>query len=85
MRKQGILLILIFFALSSSAKTPVSDLNEKEEDSIRKKEFFNYLCQGYFPLKYFNIDLRSLIKYNQYEGVRAGFGGVTNKKFSEKF
>ncbi|MDU8886685.1 hypothetical protein RXV94_10980 [Yeosuana sp. MJ-SS3] len=85
MRKLGIILILLFFAFSSRAQTPVTEFSEKESDSLRKKEFYNYLGQGYFPVKYFNIDLRSLIKYNQYEGIRAGFGGVTSKKFSEKF
>ena len=31
------------------------------------------------------MDLRHLIKFNQYEGLRTGLGGVTNKKFSEKY
>ncbi|NNK81569.1 MAG: hypothetical protein HKO92_00445 [Flavobacteriaceae bacterium] len=53
------------------------------KDSIKKKELLRYIGNGYFPTKYFDFDLRYLIKYNQYEGFRTGLGGVTNSKFSE--
>ena len=43
------------------------------------------LGNGYFPTKYFNFDLRYLIKYNQYEALRTGLGGITNEAFSENF
>ncbi len=41
------------------------------------------LGNGYFPTKYFNVDLRYLIKFNQYEGIRTGLGGITNDNFSK--
>jgi len=63
---------------STSAKT-------NQQDSIRKAEFLRHIGNGYFPTKYINIDLRYLIKYNQYEGFRSGLGGITNNTFSEKF
>lgn len=60
---------------------------EAENDSIstieEKKE--HPLATGYYPLGFFNIDFKTLIKYNQYEGLRLGLGGITNDKFSEKF
>lgn len=56
-----------------------------KQDSIKKKELFKSLGNGYLPSKYFNLDLRYLIKYNQFEGVRTGLGGVTNKAFSKKY
>jgi hypothetical protein len=31
----------------------------------------------------FDIDLRNLFTYNNYEGFRLGFGGVTNDRFSK--
>jgi hypothetical protein len=40
---------------------------------------------GYFPLGFFDVNLRYLIKLNNYEGIRPGFGGRTNDKFSETF
>ncbi|GAA4939072.1 hypothetical protein GCM10023314_09660 [Algibacter agarivorans] len=58
---------------------------EPRQDSIKKSEFIRSLGNGYLPTKYFNFDLRYLIKYNQYEGVRTGLGGVTNDAFSEKY
>ncbi len=56
-----------------------------EQDSIKKTEFLRSIGNGYFPTKYINIDLRYLIKYNQYEGFRTGLGGITNSDFSKKF
>jgi hypothetical protein len=40
---------------------------------------------GYLPLKIWDFDLRKIITYNNYEGLRLGIGGVTNDKFSEKY
>ncbi len=54
-------------------------------DSIKKAEFLNYIGNGYFPTKYFNFDLRYLIKFNQHEGFRTGLGGVTNETFSKNY
>lgn len=58
---------------------------ESKQDTIKKSVFLKQLGNGYFPTKYFNADLRYLIKYNQYEGVRTGIGGVTNDVFSKKY
>jgi hypothetical protein len=54
-------------------------------DSIKKAAFLRHLGNGYLPTKYFNFDLRYLIKYNQYEGFRTGLGGITNNNFSNSF
>lgn len=43
------------------------------------------ILNGYVPFGFFDMDLRYLIKYNNYEGFRFGLGGVTNEKFSDKF
>ena len=61
-------------------KTPVTT----QQDTIKKSEFIKQLGNGYFPTKYFNFDLRYLIKYNQYEALRTGLGGITNDAFSDK-
>lgn len=79
--------VLLFFicTISVQSQTTQKSLSEVKKDSTKKKEFLKYIGNGYFPTKYFNFDLRYLIKFNQYEGVRTGLGGVTNKAFSEKF
>lgn len=74
------------FTSISNGQTDNSTVNNQQvQDSIKKAEFLRHIGNGYLPTKYFNIDLRYLIKYNQYEGFRTGLGGVTNKAFSENF
>ena len=82
MHKLCFLLLFFFFVFSSSAQSP-EDKNSVN-DSLKKIEFLKQLGNGYFPTKYLNLDLRYLIKFNQYEGVRTGLGGITNNTFSEK-
>ncbi|PZD78412.1 DUF5686 family protein [Mesonia sp. K7] len=69
------------------------DQNSFEEiDSIITQERINRKLDvrhnfniGYYPIGFWNLDLRSIFKYNDYEGIRLGAGGITNEKFSEKF
>ncbi|MDD7885617.1 hypothetical protein [Flavivirga sp. 57AJ16] len=67
------------------AQTSSKNILVPAQDSIKKREFIKHLGNGYLPTKYFNFDLRYLIKYNQYEGIRTGLGGVTNNNFSDKY
>ncbi len=75
---------LIISKSQSQIKTPSNETSPKN-DSIKKAEFLNHIGNGYFPTKYINIDLRYLIKYNQFEGFRTGLGGITNETFLENF
>lgn len=43
------------------------------------------IINGYFPISYVDLDLRSIVKYNNYEGFRFGLGFVTNDKLSENY
>jgi hypothetical protein len=43
------------------------------------------LMKGYFATKYIDLDLGKIIALNNYEGLRVGFGGVTNTNFSKKY
>jgi hypothetical protein len=84
MFKNCILILFIFYATITRAQS-VSEISiESEQDSIKKNAFVKGLGNGYISTTYFNFDLRYLIKYNQYEGVRTGIGGITNDAFSEK-
>lgn len=85
MFKHYYLLILIICVNICNAQTPSKEQNETKSDSIKKRIFIKHLANGYFPTKYFNFDLRYLVKYNQYEGIRTGIGTVTNDAFSNKF
>lgn len=52
-----------------------------EHKLLLGRKIFN----GYFPVSIFDIDLRSIVKYNNFEGFRFGLGAVTNSKLSEKY
>ena len=43
------------------------------------------LLNGYVPFGPFDLALRSLLSYNNYEGFRVGIGGRTNENFSRKY
>ncbi|HEU0137709.1 MAG TPA: DUF5686 family protein, partial [Flavobacterium sp.] len=43
------------------------------------------ILNGYMPVGFFDIDLRYLLSFNNYEGFRIGFGGITNESFSRKY
>lgn len=84
------LLILVVCVASSvqnlQAQEPTPDeLEQIKHDSINKRRLLDNIGNGYFPTKFLNLDLRYLIKFNQYEGFRTGLGGVTNDAFSERY
>ncbi len=61
-------------------------------DSIIEKEgieskitFARNLLKGYLSTKYINLDLGKIMALNNYEGLRVGFGGITNTNFSKKY
>jgi hypothetical protein len=43
------------------------------------------IINGYFPVSIVDVDLRSIVKYNNFEGFRLGIGGVTNDKLAENY
>lgn len=55
---------------------------EKVETKFRGLQ---YLIQGYIPIKWFNLDLYRLVRFNNHEGFRLGAGGITNDRFSKHF
>ncbi len=57
-----------------------------EENKVEKRiRFARKLLNGYFPTKYFDFDLRFLLKYNDFEGFKPGIGIITNDEFSTKY
>ncbi len=52
------------------------------ERKIEKKQA---IASGSYPIGFWNLDLSKLFKFNNYEGIRLGFGGRTNDRFSENF
>ncbi len=85
MYKRYIIFLIILHATLVKAQSSIEVSSEPVQDSIKTKEFVKQLGNGFLTTKYFNFDLRYLIKYNQYEGIRTGIGGITNDAFSKKF
>ena len=85
MLKRYCIPLFIFCYSLTQAQTITKNSNEVQQDSIKRKGFIKQLGNGFFPTRYINIDLRYLMKYNQYEGVRTGLGGITNQSFSKKY
>jgi Family of unknown function (DUF5686) len=61
-------------------------------DSISKRnkiekrlDFGRKIIDGYINFGAFDFDIRHFIKYNNFEGLRLGVGGITNRKFSKMF
>lgn len=50
-----------------------------------KLELFRELSKGFYPTKYFKINLGNIFTLNNYEGLRLGIGGETNQNISNKF
>jgi len=64
--------------------TSIDSLSLSEK--IEHKVFLGRkIINGYFPVSIFDIDLRSIVKYNNFEGFRFGVGAITNSKLSEKY
>ncbi len=76
------LTLLIPFATFAQKPIPIVKKNSSE---ISIPENQNPFKTGYYPIAFFDVDLRYLIKYNNYEGFRLGFGGKTNQKLFEYF
>ncbi|MBT8246044.1 MAG: hypothetical protein HKP48_00085 [Winogradskyella sp.] len=85
MLKRCLAIILLCLPSFALAQDKPETNNQKSKDSLKKRVFLENIGLGYFPTKYFNFDLRYLVKYNQFEGFRTGLGGVTSERFSEKF
>lgn len=67
-------------------KTYVSIDSLSVAEKIESRLLFGRkIINGYVPISYLDLDLRSLIKYNGYEGFRVGLGFVTNEKLSEDY
>ena len=51
----------------------------------RRLAVINNFGIGYYTVDFFDFDLTYPVKYNNYEGLRLGLGGVTNASFSQRF
>jgi hypothetical protein len=63
-------------------KTYISLDSLSQSSNIERKIFLGKkIINGYLPISYVDLDLRSLLKYNNYEGFRAGLGLLQTIKY----
>lgn len=57
----------------------------EEQNFDRRLEQFSSIVNGYFPLKYIDINIFNLLRFNRYEEVRPGLGFRTNSDLFDDF
>jgi len=85
LKRLPVVFVFLLATYGYSQNPKEKDTTEIAQDSIRKSEFLKNIGNGFLPIGFFDLDLRYLVKFNQYEGFRTGLGGVTNDRFSEWF
>lgn len=83
MRNTLLLLCFLSGCLALAQKPAIQTKKDSVSGIAEKME--HPLSSGYFPVSFFDIDLKTLIKYNNYEGFRLGIGGLTNDRLFERY
>ncbi|WP_052309025.1 hypothetical protein [Aequorivita sublithincola] len=89
MRKK--ILLLTFLIGVSALAQETKDIRNDSVTGIKKtiadfsERNGHPFTTGYLPVGFFDIDLKTLFKYNAHEGFRLGIGGVTNEKLFENY
>lgn len=74
-------------SLTAKDKRSFSELEKivSAENIERRLGNINNFSIGYFSVSAFDFDLTYPVKFNNFEGLRLGLGGVTNSTFSKRF
>lgn len=83
MRKMLFLFFLINGVFAYSQEPAIQTKTDTVAGTDEKKK--HPLSTGYYPVGFFDIDLKTLVKYNNYEGFRLGIGGLTNDHLFERY
>ncbi len=73
--------------LSEKDKRSFSEIERiiDAENIERRLGTINNFSVGYYSVNFFDFDLTYPVKFNNFEGLRLGLGGVTNSDFSKRF
>ena len=79
-------IFVLFFGIAFSAVAQKPAI-ETKSDSLSSKDAKKEspFSTGYYTIGFFDVDLKTLIKYNNYESFRLGIGGLTNEKLFEDY
>lgn len=79
-----LLVFILLFPLLTIAQQPAIQ-TQQDTTATKTEQKSSPFKTGFYPVGFFDIDLRYFIKYNNYEGFRLGFGGITNERLFENF
>jgi hypothetical protein len=79
-----IIILLLLLGYNAFSQQPTVEI-QKDSTTTQTEKKQSPFNTGFYPIGFFDVDLRYLIKYNNYEGIRLGFGGITNDRLSEHF
>lgn len=80
--RRVILVLIILVPIFLGAQEPAIQ-KKQDTTATRTEPKTSPFKTGFYPLGFFDVDLRYFIKYNNYEGIRLGFGGITNERLFE--
>lgn len=77
---------VLFFGIAFAAIAQQPAI-ETKSDSLSSKDAKKEspFSTGYYTIGFFDVDLKTLIKYNNYESFRLGIGGLTNENLFEDY
>ena len=79
-------LFFITFIVGSSVFAQEPAIQTKQDSTSTGEDvILSPFNTGFLPIGFFDLDLKYIVKYNNYEGLRLGFGGVTNNRLFESF
>ena len=81
--RNNLVSFILFFTIAGIAQTPTIEVSP-DTTSVKKERKQSPFSTGFYPIGFFDIDLKYIIKYNNYEGLRLGIGGITNDRLSDK-
>ncbi len=82
--KTAVLFLLLCLLPGVSVLAQQPAIQTEKDTTVTEKKASPFKT-GFYAIGFFDVDFRYFIKYNNYEGIRLGFGGVTNDKLSEHF
>ncbi len=84
MRPTSRFILIFLFPALMAAQVPANE-TKTDSTSTETEVKVSPFKSGFYPIGFFDVDLRYFIKYNNYEGIRLGFGGITNERLFENF
>lgn len=79
-----LIILCLLVGFITVAQEPVIQ-TKQDTTATRAEKKKSPFVTGFYPVGFFDIDLKYIVKFNSYEGLRLGVGGVTNDKLSDRY